>query len=55
MFFLSCSSIADFSALVYDRIARAFNRPGVTLTVRLDILRAFHRVWYIDLLHNRKF
>ena len=37
-----------------DRIARAFNRSGVTCTVVLDILKSFNRVWHAGLLHRLK-
>ena len=37
-----------------DRIARAFNRSGVTRAVALDISKAVNRVWHTGLLHKLK-
>ena len=37
-----------------DRIARAFNRSGVTRAVALDISKAFDRVWHAGLLYKLK-
>ena len=42
--FRSSRSTADLLTVVSDRIARAFNRPGATGTVTLDISNAFDRV-----------
>ena len=50
--FRSSRSIADLLTVVSDRIARAFNRSGVTRAVALDISKAFDRVWHADLLQN---
>ena len=33
-----------------DKIVRAFNRPGATQAVALDISKAFNRVWHAGLL-----
>ena len=52
--FRSCRSTADLLTVVSDRIARAFNRPGATRTVALDISKAFDRVWHAGLLHKLK-
>ena len=52
--FRSSQSTADFLTAVSDRIARAFNRSGVTLAVALDISKAFGRVWHFGLLHKLK-
>ena len=41
-------------SVVSDRIARAFNRPGATRAVALDIFKAFDRVWHAGLLHKLK-
>ena len=41
---LGLRSTADLLTVVSDRIARAFNRPGATGTVTLDISNAFDRV-----------
>ena len=40
--------------VVSDRIARAFNRPGATRAVALDISKAFDRVEHAGLLHKLK-
>ena len=40
-----------FLTVLPDRIARAFIKFGATRTVRLDISKAFDRVWHADLLH----
>ena len=48
------SMVADLLTVVSDRIARAFNRPGATRTVALDISKAVHRVWHPGLLHKLK-
>ena len=37
-------STADLHSVVFDRIARAFNRSRGTLAVALDIFKAFDRV-----------
>ena len=37
-------STADLLTVVSDRITRAFNKPGATRTVALDISKAFDRV-----------
>ena len=42
--FRSSQSTADLLTVVYDRIARAFNRSGATRAVALDISKAFDRV-----------
>ena len=47
-------STADLLTVVSDRIARAFNRSGVTRAVTLDISKAFNRVWHAGLLHKLK-
>ena len=44
--FGSSRSTADLLTVVYDRIARAFNRSGTTRAVALDISKAFGRVWH---------
>ena len=51
--FISSRSTADLLTVVSDRIARAFNRPGATQAVALDISKAFDRVWHACL-HKRK-
>ena len=40
--------------VVTDRIAKAFDRPGATQAVALDISKAFYRVWHDSLLHKIK-
>ena len=42
--FGSSRSTADFLTVVFDRIARAFNRSGAAGAVALDISKAFDRV-----------
>ena len=37
-----------------DKIVRAFNRPGATQVVALDISKAFNRVWHAGLLYKLK-
>ena len=55
MFLVGCFlSTADIVTVVYDRIARAFNRSGGTRAVALDISKAFDRVWHAGLLHKLK-
>ena len=52
--FRSFRSTADLLTVVFDRIARAFNRSGATRAVALDISKAFNRVWHAGLLHKLK-
>ena len=52
--FRSSRSTADLLTVVSDRIARAFNRSGVTRAVALDISKAFDRVWHAGLLYKLK-
>ena len=52
--FRSSRSTADLLTVVFDRIARAFNRSGATRAVALDISEAFVRVWHAGLLHKLK-
>ena len=52
--FRSSRSTADLLTVVFDRIARAFNRSGATQAVALDIFKAFDRVWHAVLLHKLK-
>ena len=54
--FLSSRSTADLLlTVVLDRIARAFNRSGVTWAVALDISKVSGRVcWHAGLLHKSK-
>ena len=42
--FRSSRSTTDLLTVVFDRIARAFNRSGATRAVALDISKAFDRV-----------
>ena len=50
--FRSSRSTADLLTVVSVRIARAFNRPGATRAVALDISKAFDRVWHAGFLHK---
>ena len=50
--FRSSQSTADLPKLVYNRIARVFNRSGATLALALDISKAFDRVWHAGLLQT---
>ena len=52
--FSSCQSTADLLTVVFDRVARVFNRSGATRAVTLDISKAFDRVWHAGLLHKLK-
>ena len=52
--FRSSGSSADLLKVVYDRIARAFNKSRATQAVALDISKAFDRVWHAGLLHKGK-
>ena len=59
-FFLIFSMVLDLLnqllilTVVTDRIAKAFDRPGATQAVALDISKAFYRVWHDSLLHKIK-
>ena len=44
--FRSFRSSADLPTVVFDRIARAFNRFGATRAVALGISKAFDRIWH---------
>ena len=50
--FRSSGSTADLLTVVYDRIAKAFNKSGAARAVALDISKAFDRVWHAGLLHK---
>ena len=50
--FRSFRSTADLLTVVFDRIAMAFNRSGVTRAVALDISKAFNRVCHAGLLYK---
>ena len=52
--FRVCGSTADLLTVVFDRIARAFNRSGPTRVVALDISKAFDRVWHAGFLQKHK-
>ena len=52
--FRSSRSTADLLAVVFDRIARAFNRSGAARALALDISKTFDRVWHAGLLHKFK-
>ena len=48
--FRSSRSTVDLLTVTSDRVARAFNRPGATPAVALDLSKAFDKVWYASLL-----
>ena len=50
----SSRSTADLLTVVSDRIARVFNRSGVSRAAALDISKAFDRVWHAGLLYKLK-
>ena len=52
--FRSSRSTADLLTVLSDRIVGAFNRPGATRAVALDISKTFDRVWHAGLLHKLK-
>ena len=51
----SSRSTADLLTVVFDRIARTFNRSETTRAVTLDISKAFERVWYAVFLHRHDY
>ena len=42
-------STEDLLTVVSDGIVRAFNRPGATQAVALDIAEAFDNIWHAGL------
>ena len=52
--FKSSQSTADVLTVLSDRIARSFNRSGVTQSVPLDISKTSDRVKVAGLLHKPK-
>ena len=48
----SFRATADLLTVVSDRISKAFNKSGATPAVRLDISKAFNRVWRANPLHK---
>ena len=54
MVFRSSRSTADLLTVVFDKIARAFNRSGATRVVALDISKDFDRVWHAGVPHKLK-
>ena len=44
--------ILNLLTVVFERIARAFNRSGATRAVALDTSKTFDRVWNAGLLHK---
>ena len=52
--FSSSQSTADLLTVGTNRIARAFNRSGVTQAVAFDISKAFERIWHAGHLHKLK-
>ena len=53
--FWSSRATTDLLTVVSDRIPRAFNRPGATQAVALDISKTIDRIWHAGLLHKFKF
>ena len=47
-------SAAYLLTVVFERIARAFNRSGANRAAALDISKVFDRVWHAALLHKRR-
>ena len=52
--FRSSRSTADLLTVVFDKIARTFNRSGASRAVALDISKAFGRVWHAGFPHKLK-
>ena len=52
--FSSSLSTADILAVVFDRVARAFNRPSATAAVALNTSKAFDSAWHAGVLHKLK-
>ena len=52
--FRSSQSTTDLLTVVFNKIARAFNRSGAARAVALDISKAFERVWHAGLLDKLK-
>ena len=52
--FRSSRSTADLLTVVFDRIARHFNKSGATRAVVLDISKTFDKVWHAGLIHKLK-
>ena len=52
--FRSSRSTTDLLTVASNVIAGAFNRPGATQAVVLDISKAFDKVWHAGLLHKLK-
>ena len=52
--FSSSQSTADLLTVGTNRIARAFNRSGVTQAVAFDISKASERIWHAGRLHKLK-
>ena len=52
--FSSYRSVADLLTIVTDRIAKAFNSCGATLSVALDICKALDSVWHTGPHHKLK-
>ena len=49
---MSSRSTADLQTVLFDRIARTFNRSGATRAVTLHISKAFGRVWHAGVFHK---
>ena len=53
--FRSSRSNSDLLTVVYEKIARSFNRSGATTAVELDMSKTFDRVWHAGLLYKSYF
>ena len=52
--FRSSKSTLDLLTFGFDRITRSFNKSGATLTIALDISKAFNKVSHACIFHKTK-